>query len=112
MGTFGSDAACCPVGLDELCSAEIPRIGLVIIPHSTAIARLSIINTPKSMDGSALKGIISTFGSTATQTYAHSKLTNAGTPRRMILRGRVRGRSEGFVLHDRITKIDRAAATS
>jgi hypothetical protein len=46
MGTFGSDASCCLVGADEPCSAQNPRIGLMIIPQNTARARLISSRSP------------------------------------------------------------------
>jgi hypothetical protein len=46
IGTFGSEASRGVVEADELCSIQIPRIGLMIIPQSTAMARLRRMRTP------------------------------------------------------------------
>ena len=46
MGVFGSGAASCLGGLDEFCSAQNPRIGLMIIPQNRARVRLSSSSSP------------------------------------------------------------------
>jgi|GEM_PF-4983655 hypothetical protein len=46
MGAFGSGAASRLVGLDEFCSTQNPRMGLMIIPQNRARAKLSSSSSP------------------------------------------------------------------